>query len=66
MVSVMQLQPWFSVQINGKKKEGLWGKNHQCWAFPGSPGLRPQAPSVLWQPGWEGSVGENGYTYMYG
>ena len=22
--------------------------------------------SVLWQPGWEGSLGENGYMYMYG
>ena len=21
---------------------------------------------VMWQPGWEGSLGENGYTYMYG
>ena len=21
---------------------------------------------VMWQPGWEGSVGENGYVYMYG
>ena len=20
----------------------------------------------MWQPGWEGSLGENGYTYMYG
>jgi len=22
--------------------------------------------SMLWQPGWEGSLGENGYMYMYG
>ena len=22
--------------------------------------------SVLWQPGWEGSWGQNGHTYMYG
>ena len=22
--------------------------------------------SVMWQPGWEGSLGENGYMYMYG
>ena len=22
--------------------------------------------SVTWQPGWEGSLGENGYMYMYG
>jgi len=21
--------------------------------------------SVMWQPGWEGSLGENGYMYMY-
>ena len=21
---------------------------------------------VMWQPGWEGSLGENGYLYMYG
>ena len=21
---------------------------------------------VVWQPGWEGGVGENGYMYMYG
>ena len=20
---------------------------------------------VMWQPGWEGSLGENGYMYMY-
>ena len=20
----------------------------------------------MWQPGWEGSLGENGYTYIYG
>ena len=22
--------------------------------------------SVMWQPGWEGSLGENGYMYTYG
>ena len=22
--------------------------------------------SVMWQPGWEGSLGENGYMHMYG
>ena len=22
--------------------------------------------SIMWQPGWEGSLGENGYMYMYG
>ena len=22
--------------------------------------------SVMWQSGWEGSLGENGYMYMYG
>ena len=22
--------------------------------------------NVIWQPGWEGSLGENGYMYMYG
>ena len=22
--------------------------------------------NVMWQPGWEGSLGENGYMYMYG
>ena len=21
--------------------------------------------SVMWQPGWEGTLGENGYVYMY-
>ena len=21
--------------------------------------------SVMWQPGWEGSLGDNGYMYMY-
>ena len=21
--------------------------------------------NVMWQPGWEGSLGENGYMYMY-
>ena len=21
---------------------------------------------VMWQPGWEGSLGENGYMYMHG
>ena len=21
---------------------------------------------LMWQPGWEGSLGENGYMYMYG
>ena len=21
--------------------------------------------NVMWQPGWEGSFGENGYLYMY-
>ena len=23
-------------------------------------------PNVMWQPGWEGCLGENGYMYMYG
>ena len=22
--------------------------------------------NVVWQPGWEGSLGENGYMYVYG
>ena len=22
--------------------------------------------NFMWQPGWEGSMGENGYMYMYG
>ena len=22
--------------------------------------------NVMWQPGWEGSLGENGFMYMYG
>ena len=22
--------------------------------------------TVMWLPGWEGSLGENGYRYMYG
>ena len=22
--------------------------------------------NVMWQPGWEGSLGENGYMHMYG
>ena len=22
--------------------------------------------NVMWQPGWEESLGENGYMYMYG
>ena len=22
--------------------------------------------SAMWQPGWEGSLGENGYMYVYG
>ena len=22
--------------------------------------------NVMWQPGWKGSLGENGYKYMYG
>ena len=22
--------------------------------------------NVLWQPGWDGSLGDNGYMYMYG
>ena len=22
--------------------------------------------SVIWPPGWEGSLGENGYMYLYG
>ena len=22
--------------------------------------------NVMWQPGWEGSLGENGYIYVYG
>ena len=22
--------------------------------------------NVIWQPGWEGSLGENGYMYVYG
>ena len=22
--------------------------------------------NVMWQPGWEGSLGDNGYTYTYG
>ena len=21
--------------------------------------------NIVWQPGWEGSLGENGYMYMY-
>ena len=28
--------------------------------------LYVQHVELTWQPGWEGSFGENGYMYMYG
>ena len=47
-----------------------WTCTH-CYIENGSPTrtyCRAQGTllSVMWQPGWEGSLEENGYMYMYG
>ena len=34
--------------------------NKSCWA------AQETLLNVMWQPGWEGSLGEDGYLYIYG
>ena len=53
----------------GRDRQGVWdGHGHTAIFKMGN----QQGPlyrallNVMWQPGWEGSLGENGYTCMYG
>ena len=41
--------------------------NSAEWIANKDPVYIAQGPllNVIWQPGWEGSLGENGYMYMY-
>ena len=41
---------------------------HQVWFLQQGPPWIAQGTlfNVMWQPGWKGSLGENGHIYMYG
>ena len=47
---------------------GVWDRHVHTAIFKMDKQLRPTESlfSVMWQLGWEGSLGENGYMYMYG
>ena len=59
--------------MEGKDSKSVWdGHVHtaifQMGSQQGSTYCTPQGTllNVIWQPGWEGSLGENGYRYMCG
>ena len=47
-----------------KDSQGVWNGHVHTAVFKmdSQQGLL----NVMWQPGWEGSLGENGYMYIYG
>ena len=50
-----------------RDSQGVWNGHRHTAVFTMD---NPQGPTatlldVMWQPGWEGSLGENGYMYMY-
>ena len=58
--------------MGGKDSQGVWDGRVKTAVFKMD---NQQGPTVqyrelcsmsMWQPGWEGSLGENGYMYMHG
>ena len=57
----------------GRDGQGVWDEhvhtavfkmdNHQGQTFCTAQGT---LPNVMWQPGWEGRLQENGHVYVYG
>ena len=55
----------------GRDNQGVWDQHAHIAIFEmdNSQGLTAyhrKLLNVMWQPGWEGSLGENRYRYMYG
>ena len=55
--------------IVGRRRQGVWD-GHALTAIFKMPTRTYIAHgtlrNTLWQPGWQGSLEENGYMYMYG
>ena len=57
--------------MGGRDNQGVWHQHaHTAISEMDNPqGLtvyHRKLLNVMWQPGWEGSLGENRYMYMYG
>ena len=50
------------------KRQGVWVSHIHTTMFKmdNQQGHIIQHWNVMYQPGWEGGLGENGYVYMYG
>ena len=58
-------------RMGGRDSQGVWDQHIHSAVFRMDKQQRPTTAqetllNVMWQPGWEGSLGENGYMYMYG
>ena len=70
--SLARMNLWLLGQ-GGRESQGVWDEhvhsavfkmdNQQGWTFCIAHGT---LLNVMWQPGWEGRLEENGYMYMYG
>ena len=56
--------------MGGRDSQGVWDRHVHTAVCKMDNQHGPIAQgtllNVMWQPGWEGSLGENGYMYMYG
>ena len=57
-------------KVGGRDSQGVWdGHVHMYLKWVTNKALYTGQGILLgdrWQPGWEGSLGEHGYMYMYG
>ena len=57
----------YGCQAEGWGKGRLWSLGWTCiHEQPGPAAAQGTLPGVTWQPGWKGSLEENGYMHMYG
>ena len=61
---------WLRVRV-GEDSKGVWDGHVHTAVFKmdnqqGPPIAQGTRLNVMWQPGWEGGLRENGYIYLYG
>ena len=68
----MGIQGWFPLYLAGLIYKESWVQKNWCfWTVVLEPtktycAVHGTLLKVMWQPGWEGDLGENGYMYMDG
>ena len=54
--------------MGGRDNQGVWDRQVHTAVFKMDSQhciAHETLLNVMWQPGWEGNLGENGYVYMY-